>query len=174
MMYDANDDFKDFLIRNGIVTTAAAITIGIASATFIKGFVADIMMPAFYFVVGKLLLQNVSNRMYKSVTDIFGDKAEFNFDGFLKDFVTWGFIVFAAFLIIEYVVRRWFLGLHKKGLVPPPAQLTMVTPSPVPRKSYDYVLESQQTPQLNTPSQYRLPELGELNRIPMTSGVYSL
>jgi large-conductance mechanosensitive channel len=168
MQFEANDDFKDFLIRNGIVTTAAAITIGIASATFIKAFVSDILMPAFYFIVGKVILQNVSNRMYKTVTDIFGDKVNFDFDGFAQDFITWVFIVIGAFLIIEYVVRRWFLGLHKKSS-PSPSRALM--PSPTSPTSHDSNMKLYIP---LTPSNYILPELGELKRIPMTSGIYSM
>jgi|UniRef100_A0A6C0BHJ1 large-conductance mechanosensitive channel len=168
MQFEANDDFKDFLIRNGIVTTAAAITIGIASATFIKAFVTDILMPACYFIVGKVILQNVSNRMYKSVTDIFGDKVNFDFDGFAQDLITWIFIVIGAFLIIEYVVRRWFLGLHKKNTSQVVSSLTpahdLLSPSSYNSNTYIPL----------TPSNYILPELGELKRIPMTSGVYSM
>ena len=103
-------DLRDFLTKNNIVLTAAAITIGIASASFIKSFVGNVLMPSVYFVIGKIILQNVNNKLYESVTDIFGDKAEFDFDSFIKELLTWIFIVIGAYLIMDYFIRRWLLA----------------------------------------------------------------
>lgn len=108
--YSGPNDFKKFLLNNNIVITAAAITIGIASAAFIKSFVGSILMPSVYLLIGRILLQNVNNKLYKSVTDIFGDKVSFDVDLFLKDLITWVLIVIAAYFIMDILVRRWLLG----------------------------------------------------------------
>lgn len=107
--YISPTDFKDYIIKNNFVVTAAAITIGISSATFIKSFVGNLLMPSVYFVIGKIILQNVNNKLYKTVTDIFGDKASFDLDNFFKELLTWIFIVIGVYLILEFVIRKWLL-----------------------------------------------------------------
>lgn len=107
-------DFKDFLLKNNIIVTAAAITIGIASASFIKSFVSGLLMPLFYLVIGKLILRNVHDKLYNSVSDIFGDKADFNVDGFIRELITWVFIVFGAYILMDFIIRRWVLRATEK------------------------------------------------------------
>lgn len=148
------NDFKKFMMKNNIVITAAAITIGIASAAFIKSFVGSILMPSVYLVIGKIILQNLNNKLYKSVTDIFGDKVDFDFDSFIKDLVTWIFIVVAAYFIMDFVVRRWLLGpsnddSHHIATAPAPApalaypvNLHNVDYPPAPQQMYATTLSS--------------------------------
>ncbi len=42
--------YRDFMVRNNVVTVAAAITFGQATLQLIKSFVADMLMPAVYLV----------------------------------------------------------------------------------------------------------------------------
>lgn len=133
--YISPEDFKEYIIKNNFVVTAAAITIGIASASFIKSFVGSVLMPSVYFVIGKIILQNVSTQLYKSVTDIFGDKASFNLDNFIKEALTWIFIVFGSYLIMDFVIRRWLLQpstvSHGPALASQaPAARIMTSPAP--------------------------------------------
>lgn len=135
-------DFKNFMLKNNLVITAAAITIGIASASFIKSFVGSILMPSVYFVIGKIILQNFHKKLYKTVGDIFGDKADFDFDTFVKDLLTWIFIVIAAYFIMDFVVRRWLLG---------PSSTDLKTPAPAAALAYPINLNSQHN---NSPASY--------------------
>ena len=47
------DNFKGFLVHNGVLTIASGIIIGITSATFITKLVVNILLPAFYMSVFK-------------------------------------------------------------------------------------------------------------------------
>lgn len=107
-------DFKEFIVKNGVVTAAIAITIGVSTAGFIKAFVSSILMPLVYFIVGKLFLEKVNTGLFKGLTDIFGAKTNFDVIVFLQEFLTWVFVVIGAYLIIEHFVRRWFLGVGVK------------------------------------------------------------
>jgi large-conductance mechanosensitive channel len=122
------NDFKSFLVSNNIIGIAAAMTIGIASAGFIKSFVSSVLMPAVYLVIGKIILQNVNSKLYKGVANIFGDKAEFDFDTFVKELLTWVFIIIGAYLIMDFVVRRWLLASPKPAPAPVPFH---VSPTPI-------------------------------------------
>ena len=135
------NDFKSFLVSNNIIGIAAAMTIGIASAGFIKSFVSSVLMPAVYLVIGKIILQNVNSKLYKGVANIFGDKAEFDFDTFVKELLTWVFIIIGAYLIMDFVVRRWLLASPKLApahapvpfhLSPTPILPTFVAPAHAP------------------------------------------
>ena len=104
-----SEQFKGFLMKDNLILIATAITIGMASTTFIKSFVYSILMPAIYFVIGKVMLQNVSNSLYKNVTDIFGDKVTFHVDTFIKDFLVWFFILIGVYLIMDFLLKNVML-----------------------------------------------------------------
>lgn len=116
------NDFKDFIVKNGVITAAIAITIGVSTAGFVKTFVSSVMMPAVYLVIGKLFFANVNKNLFKTITDVFGSRAEFDVLLFIQEFITWVFVVIGAYIIIEYFVRRWFLGMS-------PAHNTKQTPA---------------------------------------------
>lgn len=109
--------FKAFMLKDNVILIATAITIGMASTTFIKSFVYSILMPAIYFVIGKVMLQNVSNKLYKSVTDIFGDKVTFHVDTFIKDFLVWFFILIGVYIIMDFLLKRVMLYSNKQNQV---------------------------------------------------------
>lgn len=105
--------FRSFMLKDNVILIATAITIGMASTTFIKSFVYSILMPAIYFVIGKVMLQNVSNKLYKSVTDIFGDKVTFHVDTFVKDFLVWFFILIGVYIVMDFILKRVMLYSSK-------------------------------------------------------------
>ena len=104
-----SNQFKAFMLKDNVIMIATAISVGMASMTFIKSFVYSILMPAVYFVIGKLMLQNVSNALYKNVTDIFGDKATFHVDTFIKDFLVWIFILIGVYIIMDVLLKKFML-----------------------------------------------------------------
>jgi large-conductance mechanosensitive channel len=105
-----DNDFKNFIISNGVVTATVAITIGIATASFIKAIVADLMMPGFYIVFGNYILQHVSAKAFKKMTQLFEDRSIINLDAFFKEFITWIFIILGSYVLLNFIVNKWFLG----------------------------------------------------------------
>ena len=120
-----DNDFKNFIISNGVVTAAVAITIGIATASFVKAIVADIMMPVVYIVIGRYMLKHVSSKAFSKLTQLFEDRSTLRLDEFFKDFLTWIFIILGAYILLNFFVKKWFLG-HDDSKSPPP------TDNPIP------------------------------------------
>lgn len=148
-------DFKEFIVKNGVVTAAIAITIGVSTAGFIKSFVSTILMPFVYFIIGKLVLENVNTGMFKGLTDVFGAKTNFDVIVFFQEFLTWIFVVIGAYLIIEHFVRRWFLGAGVKV-----KSVNLIAPSPSP---HIYVTSVDPTP-----DNYNMQ--GAMKHLPMFGG----
>lgn len=127
------NDFKDFIVKNGVITAAIAITIGVSTAGFIKAFVSNVLMPLVYLVIGKLFLEKINGRAFNSLTEVFGPKANLDVLAFIQEFVTWVFVVIGAYIIIEFFVRRWFLGISpaaKQAQAHAPAPSFSLGPAP--------------------------------------------
>ena len=95
--------FKDFITNNGIIATTAGITIGFATATFVKSFVADVVLPVFF-----LLLVKGTGKVSSSTSRFFSkslSNKEFLFTNFISEFVTWILVVLAAWLILDLVYK---------------------------------------------------------------------
>lgn len=140
----SDNDFKNFLIKNNVVTTAVAITIGISSASFVKSFVVNVMMPGLYILIGNIILKNINNTLYQNLGEMFGEKAFFDFDNLAKDMITWILIVIASYLILEYVIRRWFLGGKPKIVTTPSTQPMFAFLGAEQNKSHTPMIDFQQ------------------------------
>lgn len=118
--------FKDFMVKNGIVATAASITIGFATATFVKSFVADVVMPLIF-----LLIVGGASRISKDTGNFFSRflaSKEFRFTNFISEIVTWVLIIVSAYLVLE-MVRRY---LADSAAVAPAVQSNPFAPPPQP------------------------------------------
>lgn len=96
--------FSDFMIKNGIITTAAAITVGFATVTFIKSFVIDMVLPLIFLIV-----VGGSSKISKSAGDFFSQflqSKDFRFTNFVAEAITYILIIIASYLVLEYVVNR--------------------------------------------------------------------
>jgi len=98
------DSFKGFIVKNGVISTAASITIGFATATFIKSFVADIVMPAVFLVmvggVGK-----INHKTGSFISQFLADR-EFKTTNFVSELITWILIIIASFIVLDVFVRK--------------------------------------------------------------------
>jgi large-conductance mechanosensitive channel len=103
-MSDIRSSFKDFIVKNGVVSTAASITIGFATATFVKSFVADVIMPVIFLIIVSGV-SHVNKGTSKFFSQFLANK-EFHFTNFVSELVTWIMIILAAFLILDLVVRK--------------------------------------------------------------------
>lgn len=95
--------FKEFITNNGIIATTAGITIGFATASFIKSFVADVILPIVF-----LLLVKGTGKVSSSTSSFFSkflSNKEFMFTNFVSELITWVLIILTAWLILELVFK---------------------------------------------------------------------
>lgn len=94
-------DFKSFVISNNIATTMAGVTVAFSTGIFIRSLVGDIILPSIYglFV----------NKLNINPSGAFAPLSKLNVDIFIKEFVSWIFVIIFTFIIVEYVIRRWML-----------------------------------------------------------------
>jgi large-conductance mechanosensitive channel len=85
----------------------AAVTIGFSTGVMIRSLVADIVLPTIY----KLFLFRV-----KFVSGAFAPISNTNIDTFIKEFISWIFVIIITYLLIEYALRQW---VFKKPYSPP-------------------------------------------------------
>lgn len=91
-------DFKSFVIENNIITTMSAVTIAFSTGTMIRSFVCDILMPAIYGLFVSRI--NVLNGAFAPISKL-------NLDNFIKEFVTFIFVVITIFLFVYYFFKVW-------------------------------------------------------------------
>jgi len=91
-------DLSSFIINNNILTTAAAVAIAFSTGTMIISFVGDIILPSLY----KLCVHKI-----KFLSGAFAPISNTNIDNFIKEFVSWIFVIIITYLLIEYALRRW-------------------------------------------------------------------
>lgn len=100
-------DLSSFIINNNILTTMAAVTIGFSTGVMIRSLVADIVLPTIY----KLFLFRV-----KFISGAFAPISNTNIDTFIKEFISWIFVIIITYLLVEYALRQW---VFKKPYTPP-------------------------------------------------------
>jgi len=84
---------KKFIIDNGIIGTTAGVAIALVSNELIKSLASDIIVPIFIILFLKLNI--------KSLTAILPGKSELDITNFLKQFITWIFVVVITFFFIK-------------------------------------------------------------------------
>lgn len=113
-------DFKSFLVDNGVIATTAGITIGWATASFVKSMVADVILPVIFLIIVK-----GSGIVSKEGSGFFGrflSKKEFMFTNFISETITWIVIVLTAFFILNFFYVHY---IQNKPLV---SQETLAKP----------------------------------------------
>lgn len=98
-------DFKSFIVNNGVLSTTAGITIGFATASFVKSLVADVILPVIFMVLVK-----GSSVVSKGAGGFFGKflaNKEFLFANFVSEMITWILIVLFAFLVLEAIYKHY-------------------------------------------------------------------
>jgi len=96
-----DSSFKGFITQNGIIATAAGITIGFATATFFKSLVADMILPVFFMILVKGT-GKVSTGTGNFFAQFLSNKG-FRFTNFVSELITWILIILAAWLIINLI-----------------------------------------------------------------------
>jgi hypothetical protein len=68
------------------------------------------MMPVVYIVIGKYMLRHMSSKAFSKLTQLFEDRSTVKLDEFFRDFLTWIFIILGSYILLNFFVKKWFLG----------------------------------------------------------------
>lgn len=124
---NVSGDFKDFLVNNNILTVMAAVTIAFSTGLMMRSLVGNIIVPGLYQIIFKK-----DSPWLESFSPISANKVS----DFIKDAVSWIFVILFTFILIEYVIRRWLLKIpYKKPDDKKPAvkqEVPRPVPAPVP------------------------------------------
>ena len=122
--------YRDFLISNNVLTTAAGISFGQATLQLIKSFVADMLMPLIYMAFLGLGGMATKASVWRGsgggkgkgkgkgkgeagtaatagfLTSVLVHK-ELRFANFIAEVITYVLILLTAYILITYVFRRY-------------------------------------------------------------------
>jgi large-conductance mechanosensitive channel len=98
------EDFQSFLVDGNILDLAAAVIIGITTASFIKTMVVAILLPAIYFTMFKWIAM-IAPLTETKIANYYGTTA-FQVVPFLQELLTWIIVVVSTFIVIQYFVRK--------------------------------------------------------------------
>ena len=98
------DQLNKFLVDNNIVGTAAGVSIALATKDVIQSLVSDVIIPAIIFLLLKLNVDSLTKIL------MIPGKTKFDFMNFIKQFITWIFIIIITYVFIK-VAFEGLLGV---------------------------------------------------------------
>jgi large-conductance mechanosensitive channel len=96
------EQFKKFILDNGVIGTTAGVIIALSSKDLILSFVGDIIIPIFIILFLKLNI--------KSLTSILPGKSNFDFTNFFKNLISWTITMIVTFFFIK-TTFEYLLGI---------------------------------------------------------------
>jgi len=96
------DDFKQFIVSNGIIGTAAGVIIAYAAWDLIKSLVGDMILPSLYFLLIHPWLGKI-----EAVSLIFAPIEKIDFPNFTKTIISFVIMIVIAFFSIHYITLNW-------------------------------------------------------------------
>jgi len=103
------EDFKKFILENGIIATTAGVTIGIASKDLVLSFSGDILVPSIIILLYWLNVKSLKHYLPSG-------KTKLDLENFLKNLLTWVIVVIATFGFVK-ITFHYLLGIETKELV---------------------------------------------------------
>lgn len=94
-----------FIVDNGLITSIAAYTIGVAFATALKSFVSDIMMPCLYRIVYAAVW--LTPFRDSNMITVFFRYTAVNIDAFIKELVNVVLILFCAYYLFTRMLAKF-------------------------------------------------------------------
>jgi large-conductance mechanosensitive channel len=99
------EDLKKFIVDNGVIGTAAGVSIALVTKDIIQSFVGDIVLPSFYFVLASLKINQV--------TDMLPGKRILDFTNFMKQLISWVLVIIITYLFITITFQS-LLGIGQE------------------------------------------------------------
>uniref|UniRef100_A0A6C0CVC0 Uncharacterized protein n=1 Tax=viral metagenome TaxID=1070528 RepID=A0A6C0CVC0_9ZZZZ len=102
------EDFKKFILENGIIATTAGVTIGIASKDLVLSFSGDILVPTIIILLYWLNVKSLKNYLPSG-------KTKLDLENFLKNLLTWIIVIISTFVFVR-ITFHYFLGIETKQI----------------------------------------------------------
>jgi large-conductance mechanosensitive channel len=96
------EDLKKFIVDNGVIGTAAGVSIALVTKDIIQSFVGDIILPSFYFVLASLKINKI--------TEMLPGKRILDFTNFMKQLISWVLVIIITYLFITITFQS-LLGI---------------------------------------------------------------
>ena len=103
MMSDFSDpvkfkeQLKRFILDNGVIGTAAGVSIALVTKDIIQSFVGDIIIPSFIFVLASLNI--------KGLSEMLPGKKMLDLTNFLKQLISWILVIIITYLFITFTFQ---------------------------------------------------------------------
>ena len=105
-------DFQQFMFSNNVLIVATGWGIGTATKDMIERLVKDMVVPIMQWISKISFISD-------SYSKLQGYVATTKWEGFLQglgnitwDFMIWIFIIFMTFVLLEYFLNRWLIGMR--------------------------------------------------------------
>jgi large-conductance mechanosensitive channel len=96
------EEFKKFIVDNGVVGTTAGVSIALVTKDVIQSFVGDIILPSFYFILASLNIPKV--------TKMLPGKHFIDLTNFMKQIISWILVIIITYLFITITFKS-LLGI---------------------------------------------------------------
>ena len=104
------EGLKQFIIDNQIVGTTAGVILAYAALATVRSMVGDILLPLFYFFIiipiFRIIFPISKNLDNGLISHIFEPVSKLDISNFLKELITFIFIVFTTFFFIQYLFKH--------------------------------------------------------------------
>ena len=100
------DDFKKFMVDNGIVGTTAGVIIALSSKDLISSLSSDIIIPCIILLLYWLNIKSLKNYLPSG-------KTKLDLENFFKNILSWIIVVVLTFVFIK-ITFHYLLGIEKK------------------------------------------------------------
>ena len=87
------NQFKQFIVDNRLVGTAAGVTIGVTTKELIQSLVGDVVIPFFYLFAFWFGIEKI---------ELLPGKTTFDITSFIRQLITWILSVIAIFFFVYY------------------------------------------------------------------------
>ena len=99
------EQLQKFILDNGVIGTAAGVSIAIVTKDVIQSFVGDIILPSFYFVLASLKVTKI--------TEMLPGKRVIDFTNFIKQVISWILVIIITYVFITFAFES-LLGVSKE------------------------------------------------------------
>jgi large-conductance mechanosensitive channel len=91
------EQLKRFILDNGVIGTAAGVSIALVTKDIIQSFVGDIIIPSFIFVLSSLQI--------KGLTEMLPGKKMLDLTNFFKQLISWVLVIVITYLFITFTFQ---------------------------------------------------------------------
>ena len=121
------DELKKFILDNGIIGTAAGVSIALVTKDVIQSLVGDIIIPGICIIL--------INLNFKYLTSCLPGTTQLDITHFIKQFISWIFVIIITFLFIKIAFNN-LLGIKSTQPTPTKPITQEIHPSEKSKESF--------------------------------------